>query len=268
MSKLKLLSSVAVAALIAMPAFAQTSSPSASPPASRSTTSDGAATSRPSLPSDIKMWKVSDLVGKNVYNSSNEKVGDVNDVVVPKSGGGQTMAVLGVGGFLGIGEKEAAVSLDQLKVEGDKIIVAGLTKESLKQQADYKKDDYTKVDRNQVVGQASGTTGSTSGSGTTGSSSTTGSSPSPGSSSSGMSSPSGSSATPPSTSGSSGSGSSTGSSGSSSTSGSSSGAPGSGSTSGSSGSMGSTGSSTSPSAAPPANNAPSSGGSSTQTPKQ
>jgi sporulation protein YlmC with PRC-barrel domain len=232
MSKLKLLSSVAVAAMFAMPAFAQTStSPTTSPSANRPATTapNGAATSQPRLPSDLHAAKVSDLVGKNVYNSNNEKVGDINEIVVPKSGGGQAMAVIGVGGFLGIGEKEAAVPLDQLKVQDDKIVAAGLTKESLKEHADYKKDkdNYTKLDRNQVVGQASGTTGSStrstpSGSGTTGSS-TTGTSGTMGTSPSGSSSSTGS------------------------------------------GSMGSTGSSPSSS---PSGNAPSSGGSSTQPPKQ
>ena len=199
MSKLKLLSGVAVAALIAMPAFAQTTT-SPSPATSRpmTTAPSSAATSQPSLPSDIHMAKVSDLVGKNVYNSNNEKVGDINEIVVPKSGGGQKMAVIGVGGFLGIGEKEAAVPLDELKVENDKIVGAGLSKDSLKQHADYKKDkdNYTKLDRNQVVGEASGSTGSSSMSGSSSSGSmgsTTGSSSSMGTTGS---SPTGSTSTP------------------------------------------------------------------------
>jgi sporulation protein YlmC with PRC-barrel domain len=184
MSKFKLLSSAAVAALIAMPAFAQTST--TTPPASRPGTSSpmgSSSASQPSLPSDLKAAKVSEIVGKNVYNSNNEKVGDINEIVVPKSGGGQTMAVIGVGGFLGIGEKEAAVPIDQLKVQNDKIVAAGLTKESLKEHADYKaqKDSYTKLDRNQVVGQAGGAMGSS----PSGSSSSTGSTGTSGSSSSG-----------------------------------------------------------------------------------
>jgi sporulation protein YlmC with PRC-barrel domain len=273
MSKLKLLSSVAVAALIAMPAFAQTSTtPTTSPSTSRPATTAPAGTSGASshsMPSDIHQWKVSDLVGKNVYNSSNEKVGDINEVVVSKTGGGKAMAVIGVGGFLGIGEKEAAVPLDELKVQDDKIVGAGLSKDSLKQHADYKgqKDNYTKLDRNQTVGQASGATGTSSTTGTTTRPSTSGTSTtgtSTGSSSTGTSgstmtpsgttgaaggatTPSGSSATTPS-----GTGSSSGTAGTSGSmnSGSSStgsGSMGSGSSSGTSGSssMGS-GSSTSP----------------------
>lgn len=252
MTRLKLLSSVAVAAIIAMPAFAQTStSPATSPSANRPAATAPAGSAARQLPSDIQTWKVSDLVGKNVYNSQDEKVGDINDVVTSKSGS-QAMAVIGVGGFLGIGEKQAAVPLEQLKVQGDKIIVAGMTKESLKQQADYKKDDYTKADRDQMVSQLAGP--STTGSGATGTSSTTGSSPS------GAAGTSGSSTT--------GSGSASGTSGSGSSSGAS-GSMGSGSTTGTGGSSsGSSDTSSGGTSASPAGNAPSSGGSSTQTPKQ
>ena len=203
MTKLKLLSTAAVAALIAMPAFAQTS-PSA--PASRpSTTASDTATTK--LPSDIQAAKVSELVGKNVYNSNNEKVGDINEIVVPKSGSGAAMAVVGVGGFLGIGEKEAVVPLDQLKVQDDKIVASGLTKDQLKEHADYKKekDNYTKLDRNQVVGQASPSKPSPSGSSSTGASGSTGMSGSSGSMGSTGSSPS----SPPAGNASSNSGSST-----------------------------------------------------------
>jgi sporulation protein YlmC with PRC-barrel domain len=225
MSKLKLLSSAAVAALLAMPAYAQTTSPTTSPSANRPATSaPSGSAARQTLPSDIKAWKVSDLVGKNVYNSQDEKVGDINDIVKPKSGG-EAMAVIGVGGFLGIGEKEAAVPIDQLKVQGDKIVGSGLSKDSLKQHADYKKDNYEKVDREQVVGQLSGTSG-TSGSGATGSSSTTGGG-------------TGATGTPPSTSGSSGSSGMSGSSTTGGSTGSTSGMSGSGASSGGSGSMGS-----------------------------
>ena len=152
MSKAKLIGlGVAVAALAATPTFAQTST---SPPANRPATSaPSGAPARATLPSDIKSAKASELIGKNVYSSTDERIGEIDDVVVSKSGGAP-MALIGVGGFLGIGEKKAAVSFDQLKVQGDKIVAAGLTKDSLKAQADYKSDDYSKYDRDRVVGEA------------------------------------------------------------------------------------------------------------------
>lgn len=59
-------------------------------------------------------WRTSKLVGLNVYNDSNEKVGDINELLVDSSGK-ITAVILGVGGFLGVGEQNVAVNFDQLK---------------------------------------------------------------------------------------------------------------------------------------------------------
>ena len=59
-------------------------------------------------------WRASKLAGVSVYNESNEKIGDVNDVILGKSGNA-TKVILGVGGFLGVGEHYVAVTFDQLK---------------------------------------------------------------------------------------------------------------------------------------------------------
>ncbi len=48
-------------------------------------------------------WRASKLVGVNVYNEANEKIGDIGDVILDKSGKVENV-VLGVGGFLGMGE--------------------------------------------------------------------------------------------------------------------------------------------------------------------
>ena len=59
-------------------------------------------------------WRMSKLVGVNVYNEANEKIGDINDVILDKSGKAANV-ILGVGGFLGMGEHLVAVSFDKLK---------------------------------------------------------------------------------------------------------------------------------------------------------
>jgi hypothetical protein len=48
-------------------------------------------------------WRASKLVGVNVYNEANEKIGDINEVILDKSGRTANV-ILGVGGFLGMGE--------------------------------------------------------------------------------------------------------------------------------------------------------------------
>jgi hypothetical protein len=59
-------------------------------------------------------WRASKLIGVDVYNAQNEKIGDINEVLLDQSGR-VAGVVLGVGGFLGMGEHDVLVKLDQLK---------------------------------------------------------------------------------------------------------------------------------------------------------
>lgn len=58
-------------------------------------------------------WRASKLVGVNVYNNANEKLGDIQELIIDKSGNVQNV-IIGVGGFLGMGEHNVAVSFDKL----------------------------------------------------------------------------------------------------------------------------------------------------------
>ena len=57
----------------------------------------------------------SKLIGTRVVSANNESIGDVNDVVLDRSGTAQAV-VIGVGGFLGIGEKSVAVPFRSLEL--------------------------------------------------------------------------------------------------------------------------------------------------------
>ena len=59
-------------------------------------------------------WQASKLINMNVYNDQNEKIGDIKELLLDKSGKIDTVAI-GVGGFLGMGERDVAVKFDQLK---------------------------------------------------------------------------------------------------------------------------------------------------------
>ena len=59
-------------------------------------------------------WRLSKLIGLDVYNENNEKLGDISEILVDRTGKTQA-AILGVGGFLGVGEHMIAVNFDQLK---------------------------------------------------------------------------------------------------------------------------------------------------------
>jgi sporulation protein YlmC with PRC-barrel domain len=54
-----------------------------------------------------------DFIGKGVYNADNKSIGEVNDLIFEEKGG-IVAAVIGVGGFLGIGEKDVAVPMDKI----------------------------------------------------------------------------------------------------------------------------------------------------------
>jgi sporulation protein YlmC with PRC-barrel domain len=109
---------LAASALLASVAFAQ--SPSA--------TTDRATTAAPAAASDTSSfkgnWRSSKLVGLNVYNDSNESLGSINDLLADKSGNIKGV-VIGVGGFLGVGEHLVAVAFDKVKFVDDPIAYAG-----------------------------------------------------------------------------------------------------------------------------------------------
>ena len=59
-------------------------------------------------------WRASKLAGVDVYNEANEKIGDINDVILDMSGKAEKV-ILGVGGFLGMGEHYVAVPFEKIK---------------------------------------------------------------------------------------------------------------------------------------------------------
>jgi sporulation protein YlmC with PRC-barrel domain len=96
------------AAVFSAPAYAQTAQPA-----------DRAAPAATTAGSHEKMalkgnWRASKLMGLDVYNEANEKLGDVNELILDKNGK-VSAVVIGVGGFLGMGEHDIAVSMDKLK---------------------------------------------------------------------------------------------------------------------------------------------------------
>ena len=69
-------------------------------------------------------WRASKMVGLSVYNDSNESIGSINDLLTDKNGNIKAV-VIGVGGFLGIGEHLVAVPLDKVKFVNEPIVYTG-----------------------------------------------------------------------------------------------------------------------------------------------
>ena len=129
----KLLAAASLVALMAVPAVAQDTTI----PAAQELKSDATI----ALDGEIS---ANDLINKSVKNAANENVGDINDVRIDNSGK-VAAVIVGVGGFLGLGEKDVALTFDQIKLardsDGNLVVTADVTKESLEAAPEYKKPE-------------------------------------------------------------------------------------------------------------------------------
>jgi sporulation protein YlmC with PRC-barrel domain len=84
--------------------------------------------------------RASKLIGADVRNTANEDVGEVNEVILDKDGK-VAAVVLGVGGFLGMGERDVAVEFKSLRFaekDGTPTITIDATKDALKSAPEWK----------------------------------------------------------------------------------------------------------------------------------
>jgi sporulation protein YlmC with PRC-barrel domain len=149
MRKITTVTAYTLAAMtLAAGAYAQSNS-ATSAPATHNMTSTIAANGNSGSPSDRNPVltdngdaRASKVIGSSVYNDNNQKVGTIDDIVIPKQGG-QVEAVLSVGGFLGIGSKYVEVPYSQLKFGNTKansdnqVVLTGATKDSLMQMGSF-----------------------------------------------------------------------------------------------------------------------------------
>jgi sporulation protein YlmC with PRC-barrel domain len=72
------------------------------------------------------------VLGKTVYNDNGDGIGKVDDIIVAPDKA-VSYAIIGAGGFLGVGRHDVAIPVGQLKQQGDgKFVLAGATKDALK----------------------------------------------------------------------------------------------------------------------------------------
>jgi len=132
--------SVAFAALlVSLPAALAQTTPTA--PADRpAATSPGQAGNMQFYSRQTSDMRASKLIGANITNMANETVGEINELILDKDGK-VAAVVVGVGGFLGIGEREVALDYKSLNIKydpnamtdaGATTIQVNATKDSLK----------------------------------------------------------------------------------------------------------------------------------------
>jgi sporulation protein YlmC with PRC-barrel domain len=106
----KLALAVMAAALLSTTALAQSSPPAGSMSAPAAKQMDPVAVQSTAQ----GKWRASKLIGLNVYNANNEKIGDINELVTDSSGK-IDIVVVGAGGFLGMGEHNVGLPFSQVK---------------------------------------------------------------------------------------------------------------------------------------------------------
>jgi hypothetical protein len=95
--------------------------------------------------------RAEDISGKEVLNQAGEKLGKV-DKVVRDQATNHLYAVVGVGGFLGIGQKDVTMPLrDMTLLDGNLVTQSSSTTEELKQWPAYEASQYSELPADQVI---------------------------------------------------------------------------------------------------------------------
>ncbi|KQZ00227.1 hypothetical protein ASD45_04675 [Pseudolabrys sp. Root1462] len=107
----------ALTAALATPAFAQSTTAPATSAAPHATTTTSATPASGNFlqtqPSSD--WRGSKLIGASVYGPDNASIGEINDLIVGTDGK-ISAVVVGVGGFLGVGQKDVALPFENISV--------------------------------------------------------------------------------------------------------------------------------------------------------
>jgi sporulation protein YlmC with PRC-barrel domain len=98
---------IAVASMVSPAALAQTVHPKTS------STNDIAPAATWITEEAAGQWRMSKLIGLNVYNNDNEKIGGITELIVDESGKLEAV-IIGAGGLLGVGEHDVAVPYGQI----------------------------------------------------------------------------------------------------------------------------------------------------------
>jgi sporulation protein YlmC with PRC-barrel domain len=87
-----------------------------------------------------------DLIGKRVYNTANENIGEIEDLILD-NGHDLKAIIVGVGGFLGVGERDVAIAPSSMTIQkqtdGSERVIVAATKDNLKNAPEFKRSSKT-----------------------------------------------------------------------------------------------------------------------------
>lgn len=95
------------------------------------------------------------LIDADVYGANDREIGEIGDIIIPQGGAGAPVAVLSVGGFLGMGERHVAVPFSQLQhnADRDRWMLPGATQDTLRAMPAFNLDEFGRA-RNRATAPA------------------------------------------------------------------------------------------------------------------
>lgn len=76
------------------------------------------------------------VLGKKVFNDKAETIGTIDDIIVAPDKA-VSYAIIGAGGFLGVGRHDVAIPVNQLKEDSGRFILAGGSKDAIKAMPEF-----------------------------------------------------------------------------------------------------------------------------------
>jgi sporulation protein YlmC with PRC-barrel domain len=95
--------------------------------------------------------RASQLIGANVQSATGDNIGDINDLVLDPQSGQVTFAVLGIGGFLGIGERLTPVPWQAVEIRGERNFVLNIERQKLEAAPSIQRGQWNELQRQDYI---------------------------------------------------------------------------------------------------------------------
>jgi len=98
-------------------------------------------------PIEMNRMRAEEILGRDIVNLRGNEVGDIEDIVIAR-GGNDLFAVISVGGFLGIGDKDVVVPFSELRMGDDNmILMSQKSEDGLRDMPAYDENQYQRYER-------------------------------------------------------------------------------------------------------------------------
>lgn len=107
------------------------------------------------IPADqLALARADSIVGAAIHDRQGERIGDVRGVVLDVPQGAIAYAVVGIGGFLGVGERNVAVPWDRLEPSGQpNAFILDVDRQTLERAPPLDRAEVSMDEQDQIVGQ-------------------------------------------------------------------------------------------------------------------